>query len=100
MMSCNSTEHDMRAAVLAIIGLIGLATIPVKVSASPAGSVRSEPGAASYLVEVAQGCAPGFHWVGRHRNRHGTWVLGHCAKKPSYMSADFAPPGTRRIPVQ
>ena len=24
MMSCNSTEHDMRAAVFAIIGLIGV----------------------------------------------------------------------------
>jgi hypothetical protein len=36
--------------------------------------------AASYLVEVAQGCGPGFHWVGKHRNRYGAWVLGHCAK--------------------
>jgi hypothetical protein len=70
----------MRVAALAIIGLMGLTTIPVEVAASPAGSVRNEAGAESYLVRVAQGCAPGFHWVGRHRNRYGAWVLGHCAK--------------------
>jgi hypothetical protein len=70
----------MRVAALAIIGLMGLTTRPVEVAAFPAGSVRNEAGAASYLVRVAQGCAPGFHWVGRHRNQHGAWVLGHCAK--------------------
>jgi hypothetical protein len=80
MMSRNLTEQDMRLAGLAIIGLIGLTTMSVTVSASPAGSVGREAGAASYLVEVAQGCGPGFHWVGRHRNRYGAWVLGHCAK--------------------
>jgi hypothetical protein len=80
MMSCNSTEHDMRVAALAIIGLIGLTTMSVPLSASPAGSVGREAGAASYLVQVAQGCGPGFHWVARHRNRYGAWVPGHCAK--------------------
>jgi hypothetical protein len=70
----------MRVAVLAIIGLIGLTTMSVRVYAFPAGSVGREPSAASYLVEVAQGCGPGFHWVGKHRNRYGAWVLGHCAK--------------------
>jgi hypothetical protein len=80
MMYCNFMEHDMRAAVLAIIGLVGLTTIAMTASASPAGSVGREAGAASYRVEVAQGCGPGFHWVGKHRNRYGAWVLGHCAK--------------------
>ena len=70
----------MRVTVMAIIGLIGLTTIPVEGSAFSAGSVGREAGAPSYLVEVAQGCAPGFHWVGKHRNRYGAWVLGHCAK--------------------
>jgi len=70
----------MRVAVLAIIGLIGLTTISVMASASPAGSVWRERSAASYLVEVAQGCGPGFHWVARHRNRYGAWVPAHCAK--------------------
>jgi len=70
----------MRAAVFAIIGLIGSTTIAVTASAFPTGSIGREAGAASYLVKVAQGCAPGFHWVGKHRNRHGVWVLGHCAK--------------------
>ena len=70
----------MRATMVAFIGLICLTAIPVDVSASPAGSVGREAAAASYLVEVAQGCGPGFHWVGKHRNRYGAWVLGHCAK--------------------
>ncbi len=70
----------MRVALLAIIGVMGLTTIPVKVSAFPAGSVRWDAGAASYLVEVAQGCGPAFHWAGKHRNRYGAWVPGHCAR--------------------
>jgi hypothetical protein len=69
----------MRAVVLAIIGLIGLTTISGTAPAFPAGSIRMEPGAAPYLLEAAKRCAPGFHWVGRHRNRHGVWVPGHCA---------------------
>ena len=79
-MCWNSMEHDMRVAVLAIIGLIGLTTMSVNGLAYPAGSVASKAGTASYLVEVAQGCGPGFHWVGRHRNRYGAWVPGHCAR--------------------
>ena len=70
----------MRVAVLAIVGLIGVATMSVQVDAFPVGSVGRGAGVASYLVEVAQGCAPGFHWVGKHRNQYGAWVLGHCAK--------------------
>jgi hypothetical protein len=66
--------------MFAIIGLIGLTMMSAAVSASPPGSVRSEAGTIQYLVEVAQGCGPGFHWVGRHRNRYGAWVPGHCAR--------------------
>jgi hypothetical protein len=70
----------MRVAVFVIIGLIGLTTMPAKVSAFPAELVRREAGAPSYLVEVAQGCGPGFHWLGKHRNRYGARVPGHCAR--------------------
>jgi hypothetical protein len=59
----------MRVVVFLLIGLVGVAITPVAVSASPAGAARSEAGAIPYLVEVAQGCGPGFHWVGKHRNR-------------------------------
>ena len=30
--------------------------------------------------DVSQGCGPGFHWAGKHRNRYGGWVPGHCAR--------------------
>jgi hypothetical protein len=70
----------MRIAILGFVGLIGLAIVPATASAFPAGSVRTEAGSEGYLVEVAQGCGPGFHWVGRHRNRYGAWVPGHCAR--------------------
>jgi hypothetical protein len=70
----------MRVVVFLFIGLIGLTIPPVAASASPAGAVRSEAGAILYLVEVAQVCGPGFHWVGKHRNRYGSWVPGHCAR--------------------
>jgi len=67
----------MRIAVLAFIGLIAMS---MTISASLAGSLPRQAGAAPYLVEIAQGCGPGFHWVGKHRNRYGAWVPGHCAR--------------------
>jgi hypothetical protein len=70
----------MRLVIVALIGLIGSAMVPVTASASPSGSVRLPAGSLSYLVEVAQGCGPGFHWIGKHRNRYGAWVPGHCAR--------------------
>jgi len=70
----------MRVVVFVFIWLIGLTITPVTVFASPAGSVRREAGAIPYLVEVAQGCGPGFHWVGKHRNRYGAWIPSHCAR--------------------
>jgi hypothetical protein len=60
MMYCNFMEHDMRAAVLAIIGLVGLTTIAMTASASPAGAVGREAGAAPYRVEIAQAAALAF----------------------------------------
>jgi hypothetical protein len=76
----NFTEHDMRVAALAFIGLIGVVIFPLTAETSPAGSGRTEAGSKPYLVEIAQGCGPGFHWVGKHRNRYGAWVPGHCAR--------------------
>jgi len=70
----------MRVAILALIGLFGLTMVPLTVCASPPGSVHREAGATPYLIEVAQGCGPGLHWVGKHRNRYGAWVPGHCAR--------------------
>jgi hypothetical protein len=70
----------MRVAMLAFAGLIGLSAAPTGISASPAGAIRSEAGSAPYFVEVAQGCGPGFHWVGKHRNRYGAWVPGRCVR--------------------
>ena len=70
----------MRVAMLAFAGLIGLSAAPTDISASPAGSTRSEAGSVPYFVEVAQGCGPGFHWVGKHRNRYGAWVPGRCVR--------------------
>jgi len=71
---------SMRVAMLAFAGLIGLSAVPTGISASPSGAIRSEAGSAPYFVEVAQGCGPGFHWVGKHRNRYGAWVPGRCAR--------------------
>jgi hypothetical protein len=80
MMHRNLTEHDMRAAVLAFVGVIGLAMVPLTAQAFSAGPGRIEAGSNPYISEIAQGCGPGFHWVDKHRNRYGGWVPGHCAK--------------------
>src|SRR5271166_1633443 len=79
MMCSNLTGHEMRVAVLAFISLIGLTVISITAEALPAGSDRTEAGPNAYYQQVAQGCGPGFHWVGKHRNRYGAWVPGHCA---------------------
>src|SRR6266436_6074200 len=80
MMSCNLTEHEMRVAVLAFIGLIALPVISITAEALPAGSGGTEAAPNQYYRQVAQGCGPGFHWVAKHRNRYGAWVPGHCAR--------------------
>ena len=70
----------MRAAVALFIGVIGLAMVPLPAKAFSGGSLRVEAGAGPYFVEIAQGCGPGFHYVGRHRNRYGAWVPGRCVR--------------------
>jgi hypothetical protein len=70
----------MRVAMLAFIAFIGLAVVSLKAEASPTSSGRAEAGSNPYYLEIAQGCGPGFHWVGKHRNRYGAWVPGHCAR--------------------
>jgi hypothetical protein len=57
-LTCNLSEHDMRVAMLAFAGLIGLSAVPTGISASPAGAIRGEAGSAPYFVEVAQGMRP------------------------------------------
>jgi hypothetical protein len=80
MMSRNLTENDMRVALLAFFYLVGPAMVPLAAEASPASPGRMEAGTNAYSVEIAQGCGPGHHWVGKHRNRYGAWVPGHCAR--------------------
>jgi hypothetical protein len=70
----------MRVAVLAFTGLVGLAMLPGTAGAFPYAPGRAEIGSTPYYQEVAQGCGPGFHWVGRHRNRYGAWVPGRCVR--------------------
>jgi hypothetical protein len=70
----------MRVAMLALAGLIGVSLASTAISAAPIGPTRSEAASAPYLVEVAQGCGAGFHWVGKHRNRYGAWVPGRCVR--------------------
>jgi hypothetical protein len=70
----------MRLVTFALIGLIGSMIVPLTASASPPRAMRLQADSVPYFVEVAQGCGPGFHWVGRHRNRYGAWVPGHCAR--------------------
>lgn len=80
MMWSNFTEHDMRVAVLAFIGVMGLAAAPLTAQAFSGGPGRTEAGSNPYFVDAAQGCGAGFHWVGKHRNRYGAWVPGHCVR--------------------
>ncbi len=70
----------MRIVVSALVGIIGLAMVALTAQAFSAGSIRPDAAANPYVVEAAQGCGPGFHWVGKHRNRYGAWVPGHCAR--------------------
>ena len=70
----------MRVALLAFFCLVGPAMVPLTAEAFPASSGPIEAGTNPYYVEIAQGCGPGFHWVGKHRNRYGAWVPGHCAR--------------------
>jgi hypothetical protein len=80
MMFCNLTEQEMPVVVLALVGLIGLTMIPATAGAFPSVSNKMATGSNLYYREIAQGCGPGFHWVGKHRNRYGSWVPGHCAR--------------------
>jgi hypothetical protein len=70
----------MRVALLAFFCLAGAAIVPLTAEAFPALLGRMEAGTNPYSVEIAQGCGPGLHWVGKHRNRYGAWVPGHCAR--------------------
>jgi hypothetical protein len=91
MMHRNLTEHDMRAAVLAFVAVIGLAMVALTAQAFSAGPGRIEAASDPHISGIAQGCSPGFHWVGKHRNRYGGWVAGHCAKtsdQTSRMTSD------------
>jgi hypothetical protein len=74
------SERDMRQSLLAFICLVSLAMVPLSAKAFPASSDPTAAGARPYYLEIAQGCGPGFHWVGKHRNRYGAWVPGHCAR--------------------
>jgi hypothetical protein len=80
MISYNLMEHDMRVVLFVLIGLIGLAAIPLRAEAFPTASGWTEASTSPNYVEIAQGCGAGFHWVGKHRNRYGAWVPGHCAR--------------------
>jgi len=48
------------------------------VGAFPVTSGPIQGSSNPYYTEITQGCGPGLHWVGRHRNRYGAWVSGHC----------------------
>jgi len=54
--------------------------IPMNVGACPVASGAIEGSSNPYYTKIAQDCGPGLHWVGRHRNRYGAWVPGHCAR--------------------
>jgi len=68
----------MRAAAL-LAAMIGLAATPLTTRAAPAGAERLTVGPASGIVQVAENCGPGRHWVARYRDRAGRWIPGHCA---------------------
>jgi len=75
----------MRGVIFAFVGLVALAfgtpmAEAVSSGSNPIRPNRTEAGANPHYLEIAQGCGPGFHWVGRHRNRYGAWVPGHCAR--------------------
>ena len=86
----------MRSAIFSLIGLIALAALSVQAEAFPAVASRAETSAGPYFVEIAQGCGPGFHWVGRHRNRYGAWVPGRCARNQPAVIAKHTSPRERR----
>lgn len=69
----------MRLVALALLGLAGLALSTTTAGAIPAAAAQEQFAAKSLYQEVAQGCGRGYHWLGKHRNRYGRWVPGHCA---------------------
>jgi hypothetical protein len=85
----------MRSAIFSLVGLIALAALSVQAEAFPAVASQTDIRASSYFVEIAQGCGPGFHWVGRHRNRYGAWVPGRCARNQPAVIAKHTPPRLR-----
>ena len=68
----------MRAALLGLIAVAGLALTAPSASAVPLASAKATAGAPAAIEKVAEGCGPGRHWVGGYRNRYGNWVRGHC----------------------
>lgn len=68
----------MRAAAL-LVAVIGLAVGPLAVRNASAGPERVVLGHPSNIIQVAEGCGAGRHWVGGHRDAAGRWIPGHCA---------------------
>jgi hypothetical protein len=68
----------MRAA--ALLAVIGLAMSPLAVQSASASSERIVLGHASNVIQIAEGCGPGRHRVGGHRDHWGHWIPEHCVR--------------------
>jgi len=70
----------MRISVSGCLSLIGLIMAAVPAGTVPNVSSQIVSVSSRYRVEIALRCGPGYHWVGRHRNRYGAWVPGRCVR--------------------
>ena len=68
----------MRAAVLGFIAIAGLAVAALPAGAAPLATGPIGSGPAPAIQKAAEGCGPGWHWVGGYRDRYGNWIRGHC----------------------
>jgi len=66
------------AAVLGFIAVAAVAFATFPAGAAPLAAGKTGSGTAPAIEKVAEGCGPGWHWVGGYRNRWGNWVRGHC----------------------
>jgi len=57
----------MRVAAL-LLGIAGLAASPLTIQPAAAGPDRIVAGHASNIVQIAEGCGVGRHWVPRHQD--------------------------------
>ena len=76
----NKKESDLRFALLALIGSIGLAAAPLSAQAYVAAGNGLNTETSSAIVDVAVHCGPHAHYIRGHRDAHGHYVKGVCVR--------------------